>query len=211
MADGLLFVYSEPGPVPEDEFNDWYDTEHVPARVAVPGFSHVRRFRAADGQAPSWLATYDIAPDTLDSPEYRALAESASAREKSIMSSVATLERRVYLPISDSSPGWLGGAPPVVLAVSLSVPPSLEGDFAAWYDDEHIPMLLAVPGWRRIRRYRLAAGTAPEYLALHDVASTAVFDDPAYLAAVSTPWRNRIMESSTGVERRVFRLYKAFG
>ena len=209
MANGLLFVYSEPGPVPEAEFNDWYDTEHAPARLSVPGFSNVCRFRAADGQAPSWLATYDIAPGTLDSPEYKALAESASAREKSIMS-IATLDRRVYELLSDSAPG-ASGAPPVVLAVSLSVPPSLEGDLAAWYADEHIPMLLAVPGWRRIRRYRLTAGTAPVYLALHDVASMAVFDDPAYLASVTTPWRNRIVGASIARERRVFTLYKAFG
>lgn len=167
------------------------------------------RFRAADGRVPSWLATYDIAPGTLDSPEYKALADSASAREKSIMST-ATLDRRVYEPLSDSAPD-AAGAPPVVLAVSVSVPPPLESDLAAWYADEHIPMLLAVPGWRRIRRYRLTAGTAPEYLALHDLASLAAFDDPAYQAAVSTPWRNRVVESSTAWERRVFSRHKAFG
>ena len=37
MADGLLFVYTDPGPVPAAEFNDWYDNEHGPARLAVPG------------------------------------------------------------------------------------------------------------------------------------------------------------------------------
>jgi hypothetical protein len=210
MADGLLFVYSEPGPVPEAEFTDWYDNEHVPARLSVPGFSNVCRFRAADDQAPTWLATYDLAPGTLDSPAYKALADSASAREKSIMSSLATLDRRVYELVSDSAPD-AAGAPPVVLAVALSVPPSLEADLAAWYADEHIPMLLAVPGWRRIRRFRLTEGTAPAHLALHEVASTAVFDDAAYLAAVSTPWRNRIIESSIGRERRVFTLHAAFG
>jgi hypothetical protein len=236
-------VYSEPGPVPEAEFTDWYDTEHVPARLAVSGFSNVRRFRAADGQVPSWLATYDIAPGTLDGPEYRALAEAASPREKSIMST-ATLDRRVYELISDSAadaassagaagvpgvpgvPGSAGsgapaagsgapaagsGAPAAVMAVALSVPPSLEADLAAWYADEHIPMLLAVPGWRRVRRYRLTAGTAPAHLALHELTSVAVFGEPAYRAAVTTPWRNRIFESSIGRERRVFTLYKAFG
>jgi hypothetical protein len=210
MASDLLFVYSEPGPVPEAEFTDWYDHEHVPARLSVPGFSNVCRFRAADDQAPSWLATYDIAPGLLDSPEYKALAETASAREKSIMSR-ATLDRRVYSPLSDSlGAGYAGGAPAAVLAVSLSVPPSLEGDLAAWYTDEHTPMLLAVPGWRRVRRYRLTAGTAPSYLALHELASTAVFDEPAYKAAVSTPWMKRIVESAIGGERRVFTLHKAF-
>jgi len=217
MADALLFVYSEPGPVPEAEFTDWYDNEHVPARLSVPGFSNVRRFQAADGEVPSWLATYDLAPGTLESPEYKALAETASVREKSIMSSLGTLDRRVYELLSTSGAAWApgaadpGGPPPAVLAVGLSVPPAVEADLAAWYADEHIPMLLAVPGWGRIRRYRLTEGNAPAYLALHEIASLAVFDDPAYRAAVTTPWRNRIVDSATTRERRVFSLYKAFG
>jgi hypothetical protein len=72
-------------------------------------------------------------------------------------------------------------------------------------------MLLAVPGWRRVRRYRLTEGDAPQYLALHEIASTAVFSEPAFRAAVSTPWRNRIMEAATAQERRVFGLHRAFG
>jgi hypothetical protein len=39
MADGLLFAYSDPGPVLAAEFNDWYDYEHGPARLTVPGIS----------------------------------------------------------------------------------------------------------------------------------------------------------------------------
>jgi hypothetical protein len=183
----------------------------------VPGFSNVRRFHAADGQAPSWLATYDLTPGTLDSPAYKALAENATAREKSVMSSLGTLDRRVYELLNTAGAAWAPGdpdpaaPPPVLLAVGLSVPPSLDADLAAWYADEHIPMLLAVPGWGAIRRYRLTEGTAPTYLALHDVASLAVFDEPSYQAAVTTPWRNRIMDSAIAVERRVFSLYRAFG
>lgn len=211
MANGLLFVYSDPGPVPVAEFNDWYDNEHAPARLAVPGFSAACRFRAADGQAPPWLASYEIEPGVLDSPEYKSLADSASARERSIMSA-ATLDRRVYELCSDTADGAADdGPPPVLLVVSLSVPPELESGLGAWYADEHIPMLLAVPGWRRIRRYRLTGGTAPYHLSLHEISSMAVFEDPAYRAAVTTPWRNRIVESSIGRERRVFELHKAFG
>jgi hypothetical protein len=209
VADGLLFVYSDPGSVPESEFNDWYDNEHGPARLTVPGISAGYRFRALDGQAPPWLAYYEMKPGTLDSPEYKALWASASAREKSIMSSLATLDRRVYELISDSGPA--SGPPAVVLAVALSVPPAMEADLAAWYSDEHIPMLLAVPGWRRVRRYRLTEGTAPAYLSLHEVASEAVFEEPGYRAAVTTPWQNRIVESAIGRERRVFGLHRSFG
>ena len=210
MADGLLFAYSDPGPVPAADFNDWYDNEHGPARLTVPGISAGYRFRALDDQAPPWLAYYEMKSGALDSPEYRALAASASAREKSIMSSLAALDRRVYELISDS-----GAAseepPPVVLAVSMSVHPGMDADLAAWYADEHIPMLLAVPGWRRVRRFRLIAGTAPAYLALHELTTMAALEEPGFRAAVTTPWRNRIAESVTAREQRVFGFHRTFG
>ena len=216
-------MYTDPGPVPAAEFHDWYDNEHGPARLTVPGIMSGYRFHALDDAEPPWLAYYEFRQGTLDSPEYRALAENASAREKSIMSSLATLDRRVYELISDDSapggddepggpdgPGGPGG-PPVVLAVSLSVPPSLEGDLAAWYADEHIPALLKVPGWRRVRRYRLLEGGAPTYLALSEVESAAVFEEPAYQATVATPWRSRVAESVTQRERRLFGFHRSFG
>ena len=210
MADGLLFAYSDPGPIPAAEFNDWYDNEHGPARLTVPGISAGYRFRALDEAAPPWLAYYEMKSGALDSPEYWALAALASAREKSIMSSLATLDRRVYELISDS-----GAAseepPPVVLAVSMSVHPGMDADLAAWYADEHIPMLLAVPGWRRVRRFRLIAGTAPAYLALHELTTMAALEDPGFRAAVTTPWRNRIAESVTAREQRVFGFHRTFG
>ena len=210
-SDGLLFVYSDPGTIPVPEFNDWYDNEHGPARLTVPGISAGYRFRALDGQVPPWLAYYEMKSGVLDSPEYKALWAAASAREKTIMSSLGTLDRRVYELISDSGSPDSSAAPAVVLAVSLSVPPTMEDDLAAWYADEHIPMLLAVPGWQRIRRYRLTAGTAPAYLSLHSLASPAVFDEPGYRAAVSTPWQKRIVDAAIGRERRVFGLHKSFG
>jgi hypothetical protein len=219
MADDLLFVYSSPGTVDLAEFTDWYDNEHAPDRLATPGFGAVARFRATDGLKPEWLATYEIKPGTLETPAYKALSQNASEREKRIMSSLGTLDRRVYAPLSDSwadgvSPASgppASGAGPVVLAVSMSVPPAVEPDLEAYYEQEHYPMLLAVPGWRRARRFVLTAGTGPKYLSLHEIDSEAAFDEPGYQAAISTPWRNRIVESAIGREKRVFGLHKSFG
>jgi hypothetical protein len=207
MADDLLFVYSSPGTVELAEFTDWYDNEHIPARLALDGFGTVNRFRAADSLTPEWLATYEVKPGTLDGAAYKAVWANASAREKSIMST-ATIDRRLYSPISDS--GTTGAAPPVLMAVSMSVPESAEADVEAWYVEEHIPMLLAVPGWRRSRRYALSSGDGPRYLSLHEIDSHSAFDEPAYKAAISTPWRDRIVSSAIGRERRVFDLHKSF-
>jgi hypothetical protein len=209
MTNGMLFVYTDPGPVPQAEFDDWYDNEHGPARLTVPGIANGYRFAALDGLAPPWLATYDLELEALDSPEYKAIVANASAREKSIMPALATLDRREYELISDTG-AVSSDPPPAVLAVSLSVPAGREDDLAAWYTDEHGPLLMAVPGWRRVRRFQLVGGSGPDYLSLHEIDGVSVFDEPGYRAAISTPWRDRIVASAVGRERRVFGFHNDF-
>lgn len=71
---GFLLVMMQPPPAFEEEFNAWYDTEHVPERLAVPGFETALRFVCLSGH-PRYLAIYDLArPEVLDSPEYLRIA-----------------------------------------------------------------------------------------------------------------------------------------
>lgn len=71
---GLLLVTMEPPAPLEDEFNDWYDTEHFPQRRALPGIDSASRWVCVDGW-PRWLALYDLAsPTALDSDAYRAVS-----------------------------------------------------------------------------------------------------------------------------------------
>jgi hypothetical protein len=207
MANGLFYVYTDPGTVPEAEFHDWYDHEHGPARMKVPGFTAAHRYHALDDAKPPWLVLYELeSPGVIDSPGYQALAANRSERDKSVGAGLATLERRVYEQVS--SDGSDGGEPaPVLLSVALTVPADARDDLAAWYTEEHIPMLLEVPGWRRIRRFRLERGmdgAAPEFLSLHDLAGPEVLEEPVYRAAISTPWRDRVVASALRRERRVF-------
>ena len=44
MAKGLLIAAMDYSDVAEDEFHDWYDTEHIPERLAVPGFLNAERW-----------------------------------------------------------------------------------------------------------------------------------------------------------------------
>ena len=211
MAAGLFYVYTEPGSVDEAEFHDWYDHEHGPARLTVPGFRGARRYRALDGQKPTWLALYDLdSPEVIDSPAYKALGAQASDRDKSVAAGLAALDRRVYEQISTDGPG----PGPVIVARAMSVPASAEEDMAAWYAEEHIPMLLKVPGWRRIRTFRLRQsldGPGPDFLALHELAGLEVLEEPGYRVAANTPWRDQVVASALRRERRVFRFRNAIG
>jgi hypothetical protein len=222
MAPGLLFALTDPGdgPVTEDEFHDWYDHEHGPARMRVPGIVGAYRYQALDGIRPPWLALYELSdPAVLDSPAYQAVLTDGSERDKFIMANLATLDRRIYELISDSGFDGTGfggtGRAPVLLAVANLVAPDTVDDMTAWYEQEHIPMLLAVPGWRRIRRYRLV-GPGPlddasaGFLSLHELAGPEVLEEPAYRAAVSTPWRDRIVSGALSRERRVLGFRNSF-
>ncbi len=59
MAKGALIAAMDFSNVAADEFNDWYDTEHIPERRRVPGFLTLQRWIGADNPRQS-VATYDL-------------------------------------------------------------------------------------------------------------------------------------------------------
>ena len=68
---GLLLFMTDIDPSLEEEFRRWYEEEHLPERMAVPGFLNARRFRCVEGPGPKYLALYDLeSPDVLRSPPY---------------------------------------------------------------------------------------------------------------------------------------------
>ncbi len=70
-ARAILLVLMQPPPAFEEEFNCWYDTEHIPERLAVPGFTAARRYACLLGW-PRYMALYDLANvEVLDSAAYR--------------------------------------------------------------------------------------------------------------------------------------------
>jgi hypothetical protein len=67
---GFLIVHAQPSPIFEEEFNAWYDTEHVPERLAVPGFETALRYVCTSGSR-GYLAVYDtVDAGVFDTEEY---------------------------------------------------------------------------------------------------------------------------------------------
>ncbi|ESR23784.1 DUF4286 family protein [Lutibaculum baratangense] len=58
-ARGLVIVSMDVDPAVEDEFNDWYTTEHIPLLRQVEGVLTARRFRASRG-APKYVSIYHL-------------------------------------------------------------------------------------------------------------------------------------------------------
>jgi hypothetical protein len=58
-AGALFVVAMDIDAAAEDEFNDWYNTEHIPLLSRVPGVICARRFRALSG-SPRYVAIYHL-------------------------------------------------------------------------------------------------------------------------------------------------------
>ena len=56
MAKGILIAAMDFSNVPTDEFNDWYDLEHIPERQRVPGFLSLQRWIGAENPKQSVAA-----------------------------------------------------------------------------------------------------------------------------------------------------------
>lgn len=77
---GLLLTMTEPPAAMDEEFNAWYDSEHLPERLGIAGFRSARRWVAelppGEGR---YLATYELdSPEVLRSTEYLARFENAT-------------------------------------------------------------------------------------------------------------------------------------
>src|SRR5262249_39743857 len=94
MAKGTLIAAMNVGRAAEDEFHDWYDTEHLPERQRIPGFLVCERWiGAVDGKIS--VATYDLEHvGVLKSPAYLAIAgENLSPWSKRVTGRVERLMR----------------------------------------------------------------------------------------------------------------------
>ncbi|KAK1229445.1 hypothetical protein PQX77_007493 [Marasmius sp. AFHP31] len=119
----FLIVFSTPGEkVTQDEFQDWYDNEHVPLRLDnLDFFLSGARFRDPNPPTPltptttttDWAAVYEItSSQVFQEPSYTGLREKRSAREASVVKRLGVLDRRTFGVVSVAERGeggeWTG-------------------------------------------------------------------------------------------------------
>lgn len=74
---------------------------------------------------------------------------------------------------------------------SMEVDPAIEDEFNEWYDEEHMPLMDAVPGMLAARRFRATSGL-PRYVAVYHLQSPQVYKQRSWYEANQTPWLRRI-------------------
>lgn len=91
------------------------------------------------------------------------------------------------------------------LSIWTDVDPAHELDFNRWYDREHMQERMAIPGFRRARRFRSLVSCPRPYLALYDTESVQTFRSAAYQQAFAqqTEWSLRNFSRMRDTQRRV--------
>jgi hypothetical protein len=96
---GILVTMFEVPEDLEDEFNAWYDHEHIPEKLGVvPGYLRARRYKSSDTR-PRYLCIYEI--EDLEILETQPPGRGRSERTIQMKSGASAYSRSVYEQISD--------------------------------------------------------------------------------------------------------------
>ena len=93
----------------------------------------------------------------------------------------------------------------VLVIVRIDVKPEMEEEFNRWYDQEHIPNLLTVPGVLWAKR-GVNTGKGPKYVAVYEHESIDVQHTEAFRKAVDTDWTRKLSPHFSKMEREVYGL-----
>jgi hypothetical protein len=188
----------------EDEFNRWYNTEHLQERVGIPGFFNGRRYISLEGK-PKYFALYETEePGVLTGNAYKKILENPTPWTQKTMGLFQNFVRNIYEEIfSYGSPSREGT--PYVLTGRLDITPDKEREFNDWYNEDHIPALCKVPGVRSAKRYQVVQGT-PKYLAVYQLDNPDVINGEDWAKARDYGRTSLVKPHLQNVQRNVGKL-----
>ncbi len=189
-----MFIFSNPAAGREDEYNKWYNEQHAPDVVSVPGFVSAQRFifcdvqlRGKDAAPPKglrYMVMYKIVTNDLDSvyAEVRrrlgnGMTRTSTSMDNSVMMG-ATYEA-ITDPVMGTNPAGVDtakvGSLPVYYQLVFADPkPESEAEYNKWYNEHHVPEITAVPGFVSGQRFvfsstQLNKDTSQKYLAMFKI------------------------------------------
>lgn len=96
-----------------------------------------------------------------------------------------------------------------LLCVMNDIAPACDRrDYEAWYQQDHVPDRLGIPGFLSARRYRRLNGPRAEFLTFYETATPQVLCSAAYLKRLAEPtdWTARIMAHFRTMSRSICRV-----
>ena len=169
---GIFMVYVDIDAQDVQEFNEWYNKEHLPELLSVPGILSAARYEAVKG-GPQYLACYELdSVAVMQTPAFTNRPRTPWGQKVSpsvIGKSLTRIVGEQIYPDGIEMPER--GMAPVLQIGRMSVRAEVDADWNAWYSGEYVPGYRKVPGVIYARRYRVLEGTSG-YSTVYEFAST---------------------------------------
>ena len=163
-------------PALEDDFLRWYEAEHAPSMLERSGWRRMLHYRSMDGQP--FLSMYELDDDLPLQPHLSATPfRRGPFAARGVRNYAARTWREIHAAGTPSprTAEWIN-------AVIVEIEERDLGPFNRWYNEVHVPEILACPGWRSNRRFACLDGE-PSVLAIYEL------DDPR-LAFATPEWES---------------------
>ena len=204
-AAGLITVWLDVPPEHEEEFNDWYNLEHLRQVVNLPGFVSARRYRVDDAPL-RYLAWYDTMDETIEAgADFQGIVEKPTPWSKRMRTLYGEKRERMNFRLMRDVGRVPESDTPWLYIVHTDIPDDIVDEYNAWYDEEHLPRLVTVPGVVRARRYTVVSGN-PRYLTAYELTDPDAFESPEGLKARRTPWTAKMRSLFHNTRRRMCKL-----
>jgi hypothetical protein len=174
LGNAAVLIWNDVANEGRERFYEWHDKEHIPERLALPGFRRGRRL-VRPGHSPEWLTIYeadDLAAVT--SPEYLARLNSPTPGTVSALKHFRNTSRAVCA--LDHSVGSSTGGH--MLAMRLDVPSGRADAMRRVVHIELFPTVMALTGI--VACHFLASDQAASYVDTTE-SSTRTFDVPSWV------------------------------
>lgn len=189
-----MFIFSNPAAGREDEYNKFYNEQHAPDVVSVPGFVTAQRFifcdvqlRGKDATPPKglrYMVMYKIVTADLDSVYAEVkrrlgngMTRTSTAMDNSVI--MGSTYEAITEPVKGTNPAGVDaakvGSLPVYYQLVFADPkPESEAEYNKWYNEHHVPEITAVPGFVSGQRFvfsstQLNKDTSQKYLAMFKI------------------------------------------
>ena len=151
---GLLMVWGDVPTDREEEFNRWFNEEHLADQLSLPGFLSAARYEAVQG-GPKHLACYELeSAEVMESEAHGEVIRNPSewSRRISYRDMATTFMLNVYEMVYpfELTPDIAESDMAAALQVGrYDIPLEIEDEFNEWYNTIYVANYEKVPGCTR--------------------------------------------------------------
>ena len=188
MADkrgtGLMMVWMDVPADKEDEFNHWYNEEHLPELLAIPGVLNAARYEAVSS-GPKHLACYELeSTAVVETKSFTSRKPTEWAQRIGPRVIATNLLNNVYQMIypKELSPALASADMSPALQIGrMDIAPENSEEWNQWYSGVYVPNYEKVPGCIRGRRWNAVRGE-PSYAVVYEFEHEKVSESAEWLA-----------------------------